>query len=300
MRVVVTGATGFVGDALVVSLAGDGHEPIALARSPRRARERQPALVGAHRWDAFDGPPPREAFENADAVVHLLGEPVAGFWTKKKKRAIHDSRVIGTRHLVETLRSLDGGPRVLVSSSAIGYYGDRDEETLTETSTPGSDFLARLCVDWESAARDAASAGIRVVTLRTGLVLGATDGPLATMLPAFRMGLGGKLGSGRQWWSWVHIDDMVRLIRFAIDTPIEGALNATAPGPTRQGDYASALATAVKRPAFLPAPGWALRLGLGEFSTELLSSKRVLPERALAEGFTFSFESVDRALADLL
>lgn len=301
MRILITGATGFIGSRLCQMLASSGHEPIALSRRPSDAQSRLSALTDAYAWSPLDGPPPLEAFEDAGAVVHLAGESVSGRWTPEKKRAIRESRVRGTRHLVDALEQLDTKPSVLVSASAIGIYGDRGDEALTEDAELGSDFLAQVCVDWETEAQRAEELGIRVVNPRIGIVLGPGGGALGAMLLPFKLGVGGPMGSGGQWWAWVHRDDVVGIIQRAIDhDEIRGPVNATAPNPMRQRDFAKTLGRVLKRPSFVPAPAFALKLILGEFSHELLGSQRVLPDRAQQTGYQFLYSELEPALRTVL
>jgi hypothetical protein len=303
MKVLVTGATGFLGRRLCERLHHEGHEIVALSRDPDRARERIPVLAGAHRWEALTAEPPREAFEGLPAVVHLAGETIAGRWTSAKKRKIYESRVDGTRYLVDGLAQLDADerPRVLISASAVGYYGDRGDELLTEDSPPGTGFLSKVCQDWQCEAQRAEEMGLRVVQLRFGIVLGRDGGALQTMLPLFKLGLGGPLGSGRQWWSWVHRDDVVGLIEFALQNEeLSGSANATAPEPVRQKEFARTLGRVLKRPAVLPAPAFALKLALGEFANELLASTRAIPKRAHELGYHFEYPELEGALCQIL
>ena len=305
MRVLLTGATGFVGRALVRALAERGDRGVALTRDPARARIALPELADAFAWDPLGGPPPREAFDGVDAVVNLMGESVVGRWTERKKRAILGSRETGTRNLAQGMRDAAGAgaaPRVLVSASACGYYGDRGDEELTEDAPPGEDFLPDVCVRWEAAASEAASAasGVRVVLLRTGMVAGRGGGFLAPLSRLTRLGLGGPAGSGRQWWPWVHLDDVVGLILHALDDEaVRGPLNVCAPAPARQREVARALGRVLRRPALAPAPAFALRLALGEFAVELLNSRRTLPAAALASGYAFRHPDLDAALRDI-
>ena len=301
MRVLVTGATGFIGRALVGSLASDGHAPAALSRDGARAARRLPALAAAFDWDVAAERPPAEALEGADAVVHLAGENVVGRWTAAKKARIRDSRVLGTRHLVEAIAALARRPPVLVAVSAIGVYPAGGEEPLTERSAPGEGFLAELCVRWEAEALRAEAAGVRVVLLRLGLVLAAGGGPLGAMLTPFRLGLGGPIGGGAQVWSWIHRADVVGMIRWAIARPeVAGVYNAVAPGAVPQAAFARTLGRVLRRPAFFPAPAFAVRAALGEFSAELLDSRRVVPERTLAAGYRFAHPELDGALRAIL
>lgn len=299
MRIVVTGATGFIGRALCERLTLEGHEVIALARSSTPDRSVDASRIEA--WDLLAGPPPPESLAGADAVIHLAGAPVSGRWTAARKSAIRESRVLGTRHLVQGLHGMDVLPRALLSASAIGWYGEGEDRELTEDAPAGSDFLARVTHDWETEAREAETLGIRVVSLRTGIVLGTGGGALRSMLPLFRAGLGGALGSGRQWWSWIHLDDEIGLILHALDQEeLSGPMNLVSPEPARQRTVARALGRALRRPAFLPAPAVAIRVALGGFSSEILTSKRVVPDVASRTGYSFEFTDVQVALDDLL
>jgi hypothetical protein len=294
MRITLTGATGFIGARLVGSLLADGHQLHLLGRRPR-------AGLSFSKWDALSEPLPPESLDRADAVIHLAGEPVAQRWSAGAKRRIRDTRAIGTRRLVEALAALTRRPGVLVCASAIGYYGDRGDELLTESSAPGSGFLPDVCREWEAAAMLAEPLGIRVVRLRIGVVLGRDGGALKRMLPPFRAGAGGRLASGRQWMSWIHVADLAGMVRFALATPsFSGAANATAPNPVRNADFTRALAAAVHRPAIFPVPALALKLLFGEMSAVLLSSQHVVPEAARAAGFRFQFPDLAPALANVL
>jgi uncharacterized protein (TIGR01777 family) len=296
MTILVTGATGFIGRRVCELLSQSGHTVIALSRDPTGAKRRVPALAKALSWDALE-----EALKSCEAVVNLAGESIAGRWTTSKKQAIRDSRVGGTRNLVAGLAKLDSRPKVLISASAIGYYGDREEETLTEDSPPGADFLAQVCKDWESEALTAQSLGVRVVCARLGLVLGPGGGSLQAMLPLFKLGLGGPLGSGKQFWSWVHRDDVAGAIAFALERDdLRGPINVTAPQPVRQREFAQVLGRVLRRPAVLPAPAFALKLVLGEFANSLLSSQRVLPQRLQQSGYEFRFAELEPALRHIL
>ncbi len=300
-RVLVTGATGLVGRRLCSSLAADGIEVVVLSRDADSARRRLPGCT-AHAWDPIEDAPPLAAFDGVDAVVHLAGEPVEGRWTPSKKRLIRESRVQGTANLVSAIGRLDedARPSVLVSASAVGFYGETGDDERTEASPPTGEFLSEVCEAWENSASSAEALGVRVVRLRIGLVLDPEGGALGRMLPIWRMALGGAMGGGRQWMAWIHRSDLVGLVRFALDNDVSGPLNATSPNPVRQVEFAKLLGDAVGRPAFLPAPGFALKLALGEFSVEVLGSRRVIPARALEAGFTFRFETLEEALSDLL
>ncbi|MCX8104145.1 MAG: TIGR01777 family oxidoreductase [Candidatus Bipolaricaulota bacterium] len=296
MTILITGATGFLGRRVCDVLGQTGHTLVALSRDPQRAKQRVPALAEAFAWDSLS-----QALTGCDAVIHLAGETVAGRWNDAKKRAIRDSRVTSTRDLVNALAQLSTRPKVLISASAIGYYGDRGEEPLTEDSSPGSDFLAQVCQDWESEAARAENLGVRVARLRIGLVLGPGGGALQAMLPIFKFGLGGPLGSGRQFWSWVHRDDVVGAIAFALEREdLRGPVNVTAPQPVRQREFAQILGRLLRRPAVLPAPALALKIALGEFADSLLSSQRVLPERLTKAGYEFRFAELELALREIV
>jgi uncharacterized protein (TIGR01777 family) len=299
-RILVTGAGGFVGRNLCALLHARGHELVGLSRNPVALRRRIPELNRAHAWMPEQGPAPAAAFEGVDAVVHLAGEPIVGRWTRAKRRRIRDSRIIGTQHLVQGMEALARRPEVLISASAIGYYGNRGDDELVESDAPGGDFLAVVCVDWEEAARGAEELGLRVVLLRLGLVLGRGGGSLEGLLGPAKLGLGGPIGTGRQWWSWIHQQDALGIVLHALGGELRGPVNATAPNPMRQRAVAKTLGKRLGRPSIVPAPAAAVRLALGEFAWELLSSKRVLPQAALESGYAFHFEHLEAALADLL
>jgi len=304
MRVAITGATGFIGRRLVDRLLADRPEVVALTRDPTRARATLPRAARAVRWDPRAGTVDATALRDLDAVVHLAGESVAGGrWTAARKAAIRDSRVLGTDALVRALTAApaDARPRALVAASAIGIYGDRGDVELDERAPPGDDFLAAVCSAWEAAARGAADLGVRVAIVRIGIVLGRDGGVLGRMLPLFRLGLGGRLGSGRQWMSWIHVDDLVALFVSALaDDAVTGVLNGVAPRPVTNAEFTRTLAAALARPAILPAPAFALRLALGEMATLLLASQRVVANAAaLARGFRFEYAELTSALADL-
>lgn len=303
MRVLITGATGFVGRALVHALMERGDQRVALTRDPTRARMTLPGLVHAYTWDPLAGPPPAEALEGVDAVVNLSGESVAGRWTEEKRRAILETRETGTRNLVLGMRltaNAGAAPHVLVSASASGYYGDRGEEELTEDAAPGEGLLADVCVRWEAAAAQASAAGTRVVMLRTGLVAGRGGGFLSPLSRLTRYGFSGPVASGRQWWPWVHLDDVIGLILHALDSEaVQGPVNVCAPAPARQREIAHALGRVLRRPALVPSPAFALRLALGGFASELLNSRRAVPVAALASGYAFRHPDLDAALRDI-
>jgi uncharacterized protein (TIGR01777 family) len=298
MNALVTGATGFVGPRLLRLL----DRPVVLSRDPDRARRQVGSMAGRIiRWEPMEGPPPSEAFQGVDTVFHLAGESVAdGRWTEARKARIRDSRVIGTRHLVQGIAQAEQKPEVLVSGSAVGWYGNRGDEELTEDAAPADDFLARVCVEWEQEARAAEASGVRVATARTGIVLGSGGGALARMLTPFKLGAGGPLGSGRQWMPWVHVVDLARLFVHAADSGIRGPMNAVAPHPVRNSEFTRVLGRTLHRPAFMPAPYLGLRLAFGEFAQVLFASQRVIPRVALESGFVFKYPDLADALAEIL
>jgi hypothetical protein len=273
---------------------------VALSRDPERARLVLGAGVEPFRWGPEAGPPPPEAFREVEAVFHLAGEPIAeGRWTAARKERLRESRVRGTRNLVAAMESLGERPRVLVSASAVGFYGDRGDEVLDESAPPGSDFLAALCRDWEAEAGRARALGIRVVTPRTGIVLDRTGGALARMLTPFKLGLGGRLGSGRQWMPWIHLDDLVGLLlHAAAKDEVRGAMNAVGPAPVTNREFTRTLGSVLKRPAIFPVPNFALRLAFGEMASVLLGSQRVAPRVAEKTGYQFRYTSLEKALID--
>jgi uncharacterized protein len=298
MRITLTGATGFLGSRLVTELAAEGHELSILGR------HRSHALPSAARftaWNAAQDEPPPESLAGAEAVISLAGEPLARRWNEALKQRIRSSRIDGTRNLVRALSRMSPPPKVLLSASAIGYYGSRGDEILTEDSSPGRDFLADLTQDWESEADGAARLGTRVVKLRTGIVLGKNGGALAPMLLPFRLGLGGKLASGQQWMSWIHVADATGLIQLALkNEAVRGPLNVTAPNPERNRDFTRQLGEVLRRPAILPVPAIGLRVIFGEMAQFILASQRVLPKVAQGAGYEFRFAELRAALENLL
>lgn len=296
-RILVTGSTGLVGRRLVEALRDDGARVGAVTRSPERARFDEG--VEAVGWDGVQVAPAELA--RSGAVVHLAGEPVfGGPFTAARRRRILESRVDSTRALVRAIGELAPGerPRTFVCASAAGYYGDRGEEELDEDAAPGAGFLADVCIAWEKAAQPVEKLGVRRVSLRIGIVLAREGGALRPMARAFRLGLGGRIGSGRQWFPWIHADDLVGLIRAALaDERYADAVNGVAPNPVRNAELTRALGDLLRRPTLLPLPGLPLRLALGELAGELLGSRRIVPRRALARGFRFEFEEITRALA---
>ena len=293
-RILISGASGPIGTALVASFGPLGIEVVRLARGAARN-------AGQVSWDPL-APLSPAAVSGFDAVVHLAGESVVGRWTAEKKKAIRDSRVLGTRHLVAALAQAEVKPRVLVCASAVGFYGDRGDELLREESPSGQGFLPEVCREWEDASRIAGDAGIRTVNIRIGLVLSAKGGALAKLLTPFKLGLGGRIGSGQQWWSWIHVDDIVGGIHHAMRSEsLAGAVNLVAPNPVRNAEFTRVLASVLGRPAFFPVPEFALRMAFGKMAAGelLLSSQRTEPGKLLAEGYEFRFRELRGALANL-
>ncbi len=300
MNILVTGATGLVGRALCQRLMSDGHSIVLVSRRPENARV-IPG-VSAFRWDPELGTPSNEVWEGVDAVIHLAGEPVARMrWTSKQKGRIRDSRVTGTRHLVDGIKGVVGRPKILVSASAVGYYGHRGNEHLDERSSPGKGFLSDVCQEWEKEALKAQELGLRVAHVRTGIVLSASGGALEKMLPPFKFGLGGRLGSGRQWFPWVHIDDIVGIFRHILLTQdLSGPVNGVAPVIVDNEEFTKELAAVLRRPVFLPVPELALKILMGEMAEVVLASQRVIPRVALDSGYRFEYQTLKPALQNLL
>lgn len=305
MRVVITGATGFVGAAIVAALRARGDAVVALSRDADRARSALGAGVEAVAAELETPGPWQDALRGADAVLHLAGEPIGQRWDARVKQRIRDSRVESTRVLVEALAALPEAarPRVLVVASGVDYYPpatdvtDFDDDDVTEADAPGDSFLARVCRDWEAEAAAAAPLGVRVVRMRTGMVLGP-GGALARLAGPFKAFVGGRLGSGRQWVSWIHRDDVVAAYLAALDDPrYDGAINLVGPEPARARAFAAALGRALRRPAWLPVPGFALRVAAGEAAEYLLTGRKVVPRALLAHGFAFRYPTLAAALA---
>lgn len=298
MNITITGASGLIGRRLLKQLTAAGHSVHVLSR---HSGTNLPPGVKLSVWDPVKGQPPEAALRDANGIIHLAGEPVAQRWTEDAKRRIRDSRIEGTRNLVAALANLDRRPEVLTCASAVGYYGSRGDEVLDETAAPAHDFLADVCSGWEREAEQAESLGVRVVRLRTGIVLDGRGGALQRMLPPFRMGAGGRLADGKHWMSWIHVEDLAAMYRFALENAgARGAFNGVAPNPVTNDTFTRALAAAVHRPAIFPMPAVALKLLFGEMSEILLASQRVVPKAAEAAGFQFRFAQLDGALADVL
>jgi uncharacterized protein (TIGR01777 family) len=292
-RVAIFGVTGFIGHALPELLAAHGFAVTGVSRSGSGD------VPGVDRWQKPDSP----GLAGHHAVINLAGERIDRRWTDENRRRIHDSRIGVTRRIVEAIRALppEQRPRVLVNTSAVGYYGGRDDEVLTENSAPGTGYLAELCVEWEQAAIEAEALGVRVVRPRIGVVLGRGGAAFAKLATVFKTGLGGRLGSGRQWMPWIHLDDLrAALVHAVVSESLQGPVNCTAPTPERNADFTRKFAKALHRPAILPVPGFALKLALGGFGGALLEGQRALPAALEADGFRFRYRKLEQALEELL
>jgi uncharacterized protein len=289
-KILVSGSSGLIGSALIPALKSSGYEITCLVRGVGSGKEQI-------QWDPSHPLAP-ESVSGFDAVVHLAGESIVGRWTEAKKRRIRESRVKGTLRLAEALAQAPQRPRVLISASAIGYYGDRGEETLREDSASGSGFLPEVCQEWEDATEPATKAGIRTVQMRFGLVLSRSGGALQKMLPPFRLGIGGNMGNGRQWWSWIDIDDLVGAVQHVMKTEaLRGPVNVVGPNPLTNAEFTKTLASVLSRPAILPMPAFAARLVFGQMGDELLlASQRVEPAKLLASGYVFQKPELRAAL----
>ncbi len=298
MKVFITGGLGFVGTQLCIRLLEQGHEVTVVDRAPRPAPHTPPQV----RYVSADTTAPggwQQALTGQDAVINLAGASIFQRWNEATKKAIYDSRILTTRNLVQAIAERPG--TLLCSTSAVGYYGYRGDEELREDAEPGDDFLARVCVDWEKEANRAADKGARVVLTRFGLVLGKTGGAMGQMIPLFKGFIGGPLGSGRQWFSWVHMQDLLSAFMFVFnEEKISGPVNFCAPNPVRNRELARELGRALSRPSFMPTPGFALRVVLGEFGSVLLEGQRAVPARLQQHGFSFSYPTLPEALREVV
>jgi uncharacterized protein (TIGR01777 family) len=300
MKILITGATGLIGRAICRRLADDAHQVVVLSRRPESAEVVEGAQV--FRWEPLLGPTEGEVWEGVDAVIHLAGEPVAASrWTDEQKRRIRDSRVMGTRHLLEGIKAVTDRPKILVSGSAVGFYGNRGDEHLDERSAPGQGFLPEVCQQWENETLRGQEMGLRVVLVRTGVVLSTNGGALEKMLLPFKLGLGGRMGDGGQWFPWIHIDDIAGIFCHALfSAELSGPINGVAPGIVRNGEFTDELAAALRRPAIFPVPKFALKIVMGEMAEVVLHSQRVTPRVALDSGYRFHFQMLRPALRSLL
>jgi len=297
MKFIISGGTGFIGRRIVTRLLADTHYVAVWSRRPGNEKR---TGVASHSWDPLTGEPPSESLNGMDTVIHLAGESVAQRWNADVRKRIRDSRIMGTRRLVDAIGRVQHPPKALVCASAIGYYGDRGTEILQENAAPGSGFLAELCQAWEEEAKRAEQFDLRVVSLRVGLVLGNNGGALQPMIPVFRSGLGGRLGSGRQFMSWIHVDDAAAMFCHAATNDVSGVWNCTSPNPATNAEFTTDLAKAVHRTAIFPVPAFALRLLFGEFGERMLDSARAVPKAALRNGFSFTYPQLPPALDTLL
>jgi len=292
MKILITGATGLIGKALQKALRAKGHELLLASR-------KEPKDSSYVQWDIEKGFTEPERLEGIDGVIHLAGESISALrWTHEKKKAIRDSRVLGTRNIVDAISDLKQRPHVLIAASAIGFYGDRGDEELTETSKPGKNFLADVCREWEAEARRAEDSGVRTVLLRTGIVLSRDGGALGTMLTPFKLGLGGVIGDGKQWMSWISLPDHIDAILFALENEnVRGALNSVSPNPVTNQEFTTVMGEVLYRPTFIPVPEFAVNLMFGEMGEALLlDSMRVIPKRLEDAGFKFKFPDLKKAL----
>ncbi|WP_107668450.1 TIGR01777 family oxidoreductase [Cyanothece sp. BG0011] len=304
MKIAITGATGFVGTRLVHSLKDEGHQFVIFTRNVNRATTIYPPstfpnveIVG---YNATESGEWQDKISGCDAVVNLAGEPIAERWSPEHKKAILESRQLGTRKIVEAISKAKDKPSVLINPSAVGYYGTSETKTFDENSPPGDDFLAEVCQAWESEAQEVKKVNVRLVILRFGIVLG-TEGALSRMIPPFKLFAGGPIGSGRQWFSWIHIDDLVQLLKESLNrSGIVGTFNATAPNPVRMNELCETLGEVMNRPSWLPVPDFALEVLLGEGSKVVLEGQQVLPKETLALGFQYQYPTIQSALMDIV
>ena len=301
MRVLVTGASGFIGTALCDALLARGDTVIGLSRDPQRARSTNPSVIW-HAWEPTLERPPADAFENVDGVVNLEGEKINQRWSEEAKRRIMESRRTGTHNLIGAIAGLERKPKVLVNQSAIGFYGDRGDAMVDESAASGEGYDAEVVREWEAAARDAEGVGLRLVIVRTGHVLDPRGGLLGELLTPFKLGVGGPIAGGRQYMSWIHIDDEVGILLWALDNEkVSGTVNSTAPNPVTNREFSQAIGRALNRPASVPVPGFVLDLKFGgEFGRVLRGGQRVMPRRALDLGYEFRYPEIDGALKNLL
>ena len=299
MKVVVTGATGFVGQVIVKKLLASGHEVVVLTRNIAKGA----ILLGNDckyfQWNDSNSLPPLEALEGSDGVINLMGETISKRWDDQQKKKIYHSRIDSTRRLVEAIEKLNKKPKVFVSTSAVGVYGNRDSEEITETSSVANDFLANVCKDWENEANKAKNHGMRVVIVRVGVVLGKGSAALSKMLPVFKLGAGGPVGSGKQYMSWIHVEDLASIFVEALnDNTYQGVYNGTSPNPATNKDFGHTLGKVLHRPAFAPAPAFMMKLMFGEMSQILLEGQKVLPKKLREKNFRFRYPTLEMALTE--
>ena len=302
MKIILTGATGLVGNNLFPKLDNEKHQIIIFSRNPERAEK---ILPGAAEYVYFDYNKPgswQKYLENSQAVIHLAGANLAGKrWSDSYKKVIYDSRIVSTKRIVQAIGECTAKPKVFIHSSAVGIYGDRGDEELTESSLKGNDFLANLCSDWESEAKEVEKLNVRRVSLRIGIVLSKEGGALKQFITPFKLFLGGPLGNGKQWFPWIHIDDLTNIILFSLkNESIKGAVNCASPGIVTMKDFANTLGRALKRPAIFSAPKFALKIIIGEMADAIVAGQKIAVDKLLDTGFQFEFENLEEALKDLL
>jgi|TARA_B100000315_G_scaffold106157_1_gene97343 hypothetical protein len=302
MKVLVTGATGFIGKELLKHLSFEGYEINILTRNPKQERSKLVVPCSVYHWNPEKESPDIKSLKGVKAVIHLAGENIAnGRWTQKRKANIKNSRILSTQRLVEAIGKLEHKPDVLVSASGIGFYGGSGNKLLKEDIPPGTCYLAKVCKDWEEEVKKVQEFDVRAVSIRTGMVLGDEGGAIGKMLLPFRMGLGGRLGNGNQWMSWIHLIDLARMYIHAIKSPsIKGAYNAVSPNPISNSEFTNTLGKLLNRPTLLPIPSFVLRLLFGDMAQVLLASQKVSPEKILATGFLFKYESLNSALTQIV
>jgi hypothetical protein len=307
MRIVIAGGTGLIGRPLVSTLLGDGHDIVVLSRNPDKYRAILPEKVLLVPWDAQTAGKWSRELDGADAIINLAGENLAGDnflpgrWTEQKKRRVRESRINAGSAIVEGMKAVENKPQLLIQSSAVGYYGPGGDDIVTEKTPPGEDFLSMLCVEWEASSAEVESLGVRRAVIRTGLVLTPDGGPLAREILLFKLYSGGYFGDGKQWWPWIHMDDVIRSIQFLLDdNQAIGPFNLAAPNPVTNRDFGQIMGKVMGKPALVPVPRFALNIVVGEVATIVADGQRAVPEKLIDQGFTFRFTELEPALRDLL
>ncbi len=307
MRIIIAGGTGLIGRPLVSTLIGDGHDIVVLSRNPDQYRAILPDKVSLVLWDAQSAGKWSQEVDGADAIINLAGDNLAGDnflpgrWTEQKKRRVRESRIKAGAAIVEAVQAVKNKPQLLIQSSAVGYYGPYGDEIITEKTPPGEDFLSLLCVEWEASSAEVESLGVRRTVIRTGLVLTPDGGPLAREILLFKLYSGGYFGDGKQWWPWIHMDDVVRAIQFLLeDSQAKGPFNLSAPNPVTNRDFGQIMGKVMGKPALVPVPRFALNIVVGEVATIVADGQRAVPEKLIDQGFTFRFTELEPALRDLL
>jgi hypothetical protein len=300
MKILITGGSGFIGRHLVNHFISEGHSVTVLTRNINKASTVLPASVLLYYWNPLQKICPTEIVASSDIVIHLAGENIIGWWNKKKRSLIKDSRILSTQILVDCFKDNNQKPKKFISASAVGYYGDRGDEMLSEDSSVGEDFLAITCKEWEEESNRSMAFGVPSVQLRTSIVLSNTGGALKRLVPIYNLGFGAKYGGGNQWWPWIHIDDFVSITKFVIQNELTGTFNVSAPSPIRQNEFAHLLAQILNKHALFSIPKFFLRMVLGELALEMVGSRRVIPEKLLNKGFIFKHPEFIDAVNDLV